>query len=91
MYIWLIYRFSVAFKSQVMKGIHVVMALLLIVPIIVNFYTPLYNTVNPKLAGLPFFYWFQIVLLFIVVLPYLAYSYLAKRLDEEEVDGGTSQ
>jgi len=31
-----------------MRAIHVVMALLLIVPILINFYTPLYNYVNPK-------------------------------------------
>ncbi|MEM3684367.1 MAG: DUF3311 domain-containing protein [Conexivisphaerales archaeon] len=63
------------------------MALLLIVPSFINFYTPLYNYVNPKLAGLPFFYWFQIMMLFIVVIPYLAFTYLAKRLDEEEEGG----
>jgi|BEDMetMinimDraft_2_1075160.scaffolds.fasta_scaffold00198_9 O-antigen/teichoic acid export membrane protein len=70
-----------------MRAIHVVMALLLIVPILINFYTPLYNYVNPKFEGLPFFYWFQIMMLFIVVIPYLAFTYLAKRLDEE---GGSS-
>jgi len=55
--------------------------------ILINFYTPLYNYVNPKFEGLPFFYWFQIMMLFIVVIPYLAFTYLAKRLDEE---GGSS-
>lgn len=70
-----------------MRAIHIVMALLLIVPSFINFYTPLYNYVNPEFAGLPFFYWFQITMLFIVVIPYLVFTYLAKRLDEEEQGG----
>jgi hypothetical protein len=66
-----------------MKAVHVVLALLLIIPSLVNFYTPLYNTANPYFAGLPFFYWFQILLLVLVVPPYLVFTFLSKRLDEE--------
>jgi hypothetical protein len=50
------------------------LALLLAVPIALNIALPIYNTVNPKLAGLPFFWWFQILLLGICVPPYLAFA-----------------
>ncbi len=34
--------------------------LLLLVPaVIVPLIVPIYNSVNPELAGIPFFYWFQ--------------------------------
>jgi len=36
--------------------------LLLLVPCIVALWAPLYNTTAPSLAGIPFFYWFQLLL-----------------------------
>lgn len=35
--------------------------LLLLVPVVLALATPLYNIVEPKLFGFPFFYWIQIV------------------------------
>lgn len=35
--------------------------LLLLVPIVIPLWTPLYNRMEPRLAGIPFFYWSQLV------------------------------
>ncbi|MCL5430400.1 MAG: DUF3311 domain-containing protein [Candidatus Marsarchaeota archaeon] len=41
----------------------IIAAILLLIPFAVYFNVPFYNVVNPVLGGLPFFYWFQIVML----------------------------
>jgi hypothetical protein len=61
-----------------MKGIHVVLILLLLIPSLVNFLTPLYDVATPAALGLPFFYWFQIVMLPISAVFYLVFSYLQR-------------
>lgn len=38
-------------------------AVLIIIPFLVYFAVPLYNVVNPSIDGLPFFYWFQMLML----------------------------
>ncbi len=38
--------------------------LLLLIPMLVV-YVPLYNTVEPTLFGFPFFYWFQLLWIFV--------------------------
>ena len=38
-------------------------AILIIIPFLVYFSVPLYNISNPAFGGLPFFYWFQILML----------------------------
>ncbi|MCL5423745.1 MAG: DUF3311 domain-containing protein [Candidatus Marsarchaeota archaeon] len=40
-----------------------VAAVLIIIPFLVYFSVPLYNITNPAIGGLPFFYWFQILML----------------------------
>ena len=37
--------------------------LLLLIPMLV-LYVPMYNSIEPKLFGFPFFYWFQLVWIF---------------------------
>lgn len=37
--------------------------LLLFVPCVVALWAPLYNRLEPALFGLPFFYWFQLLLI----------------------------
>ena len=37
--------------------------LLLLIPCVVALWTPLYNFEDPALFGLPFFYWFQLLLI----------------------------
>jgi hypothetical protein len=44
---------------------------LLVVPSLVAFSLPLYNVANPTLAGVPFFYCFQTLLLAAATVPYL--------------------
>jgi Protein of unknown function (DUF3311) len=34
------------------------------VAVVIPLLTPLYNRVSPQLGGLPFFYWFQMALVF---------------------------
>ena len=46
---------------------------LLLIPIVMPLLVPLYNRVDPKLAGIPFFYWYQMAtaLVAIVVMTFL--------------------
>ena len=54
--------------------------LLLLVPLFVLL-TPLYNRVTPKLFGMPFFYWFQILNIFVGV-ALTSLVYMTTREDE---------
>jgi hypothetical protein len=36
---------------------------LLALPCLIALWTPLYNRVEPQVFGIPFFYWFQLVLI----------------------------
>ena len=38
-------------------------AILILIPFVVYFDVPFYNVVNPEWGGLPFFFWFQMVML----------------------------
>ena len=62
-----------------MKAIEISLFLLIFAPAFINFFTPIYNHANPTLGGLPFFYWFPILLLAICVIPYLAFTYIEKK------------
>ena len=62
-----------------MKRVQIVLLLLILVPAIINFATPIYNFVDPTLGGLPFFYWFQILMLALTTLPYLAFTVIEDR------------
>ena len=53
---------------------HIVLALLILIPSITNLAVPIYNKASPELFGLPFFYWFQIIWLFIAPAFYLTFS-----------------
>lgn len=66
---------------------HIGLALLLIIPGFINFFTPIYNYTNPTLDGMPFFFWFQILLLALTTIPYLAFSYIEKRRNLELPQG----
>ncbi|HTR13503.1 MAG TPA: DUF3311 domain-containing protein [Roseiarcus sp.] len=37
--------------------------LLLLAPCVVALWVPLYNAMTPELFGIPFFYWFQLMLI----------------------------
>ncbi|MGB6463938.1 MAG: DUF3311 domain-containing protein [Nitrosotalea sp.] len=46
------------------KKIHVILALLILIPSFVDLGVPIYNRDSPELLGMPFFYWFQTFWLF---------------------------
>jgi hypothetical protein len=52
--------------------------LFLVVPALVALWTPLYNREAPPLFGIPFFYWFQLVLIPLSALAILAADRLRK-------------
>jgi Protein of unknown function (DUF3311) len=52
--------------------------LLLLVPCVLALWVPLYNFVPPALFGIPFFYWFQLVLVPISALAILAADRVGK-------------
>jgi hypothetical protein len=54
-----------------------VLAILLIIPIVINLAVILYNVAAPAVLGLPFFWWFQIVMLPVSALFYIAFAFLA--------------
>ena len=39
--------------------------LLLLIPCVIALWTPLYNSTSPELFGVPFFYWFQLVMILV--------------------------
>jgi len=58
---------------------------LLVVPSLIALSLPLYNVVDPTLGGIPFFYWFQTVLLGSTVIPYAIFSWAEnKRTSKRE-------
>ena len=67
------------------RGFHPVY-LLLLLPFVAMLWVPFYNRVEPQLAGIPFFYWYQmlwILLGAICILP----VYLFEKCQEKR-DGG---
>ena len=56
---------------------------LLLVPILLVIWPPLFNKVDPKLFGIPFFYWFQLAVIPIgVACTAAAYLATARRGDD---------
>jgi hypothetical protein len=56
---------------------------LLLVPIVLPLLTFLYNHETPKLLGIPFFYWFQMLLAPLAVLTSVSVFYLSRRSRRE--------
>jgi uncharacterized protein DUF3311 len=52
--------------------------LLLLIPCVVALCPPLYNASAPELFGLPFFYWFQLLLIPVSVVMIYAFDRLAR-------------
>ncbi len=47
---------------------------LLLLPLLVTLYPPLYNRRDPELAGIPFFYWYQLAVISVgVACTYVVY------------------
>ena len=67
-------------------GLWVVIVLILIPPVVVPLWVPLYDKSDPTLWGFPFFFWFQFLLILCsAVLTVVAYllSLVADRKDRE--------
>jgi hypothetical protein len=56
---------------------------LLLIPIVLPLLTFLYNHETPKLFGIPFFYWFQMLLAPLAVLTTVSVFYLSRRSRRE--------
>jgi hypothetical protein len=54
-----------------------VLAILLIIPIVINLAVTLYDVAAPAFLGLPFFWWFQIVMLPVSAVFYLIFAFMA--------------
>jgi hypothetical protein len=46
-------------RHVAVRGSQVAAAVFLVIPFVVYLWVPSYNVVDPKLYGLPFFYWYQ--------------------------------
>jgi hypothetical protein len=57
---------------------------LLLIPIVLPLLTFLYNSETPKLFGIPFFYWFQMLLAPLAVIATVSAFYLARRSRRRE-------
>jgi hypothetical protein len=66
------------------KARNVILALLILIPAIINLLTPLYNRKLPELFGIPFFYWFQTVWIALCSGFYLGYARLMSGVKETE-------
>ena len=58
------------------KERYVILALLILIPSIVNLSVSLYNRNMPELFGMPFFYWFQTVWLALCSGFYIGFAHL---------------
>jgi hypothetical protein len=65
------------------KARYVILALLILIPSIVNLSVSLYNRNMPELFGIPFFYWFQTLWLVCCSGFYMGFAYLMGREDGE--------
>jgi hypothetical protein len=62
----------------------VILALLILIPAVINLSTPLYNRIEPQLFGIPFFYWFQTVWLAVCSGFYLVFARVMNEAKNEE-------
>jgi hypothetical protein len=62
----------------------VILALLILIPALINLSTPLHNKIEPELLGIPFFYWFQTVWLALCSRFYLVFARLMDGRKEKE-------
>lgn len=62
-------------------GQKIAVALLLLIPMVVFAVTPIYNFKSPQLFGLTFFYWFEILWLFVTAGMYVLAAMLLNRME----------
>ncbi|MDQ6866732.1 MAG: DUF3311 domain-containing protein [Thermoproteota archaeon] len=66
------------------KTRYVILAVLILIPTIINLLTPLYNRKLPELFGMPFFYWFQTVWISLCSGFYLGFARLMSGVKDTE-------
>ncbi len=64
---------------------------LLLIPIVLPLLTFLYNHETPELFGIPFFYWFQMLLAPLAVLATVSVFYLTRRTRRGGREGGRTE
>lgn len=62
------------------KKIHVILALIILIPSFVDLTVPIYNRDAPELFGMPFFYWFQTFWLFVSAGFYVVFARIKGRI-----------
>lgn len=60
------------------KNRYVILAILILIPVTVDLWVPAYNMDAPEIFGMPFFYWFQTIWLFVSAAFYMTYARLAE-------------
>lgn len=55
--------------------------LFLLVPCVAALAVPFYNTMDPKLLGIPFFFWFQLLLVPLSAV-FIFFAYLREKSDD---------
>ncbi len=68
------------------KGAYLVAGILMIIPFFAYIVLPLYDKVDPKLVGVPFFYWYQTLWLALSAILFGVAAFLISRAkgDDEE-------
>ncbi len=69
------------------KAVYVAIAILLFIPLIALLAIPTYNSVNPTLGGVAFFYWYQILWMPLGALLYYIASVLWNRTEKDSAPG----
>lgn len=67
------------------RGKRVLCAVLILIPVIATLTVPLYQRTSPTLAGIPFFYWFQMAMA-VAAAAACGTAYFLLFRDEKEVD-----
>ncbi|MEM0138006.1 MAG: DUF3311 domain-containing protein [Thermoplasmata archaeon] len=55
-------------KNITKKYVKIIVTVLTVIPFLFLLIVPSYNITNPTLSGLPFFYWYQIMWLFLAAM-----------------------
>ncbi|MCL4333758.1 MAG: DUF3311 domain-containing protein [Candidatus Thermoplasmatota archaeon] len=65
------------------RSLYVTVAILTIIPFVALAIVPTYVRTNPEVGGLPFFYWYQLLWLFLAAAFFLAAALLYNRYGGE--------
>ncbi len=66
-------------KTSNHMGVKIISAILTVIPFLFLLDIPSYNKTNPEFGGLPFFYWYQILWLFLAAIMFVTAAILYNR------------